>query len=56
LNKASGKGAELGAVLLHVREPGAAEIAQRQRHALDLQQCISLGFETVKRRGPVVID
>ncbi|MNG17018.1 hypothetical protein D3C84_1009760 [compost metagenome] len=48
-----GEGAELRTVLLHVRQPGTPEIAQRQRHAFDLQQRVGFRFEAIEGRWTI---
>ena len=44
------------AVFLHVAEAGAAEIAQRQRHAGGIDQLVGGRVELVERAGPVGED
>ena len=52
----AGEGGKPRAVLLHVRQTRATKVAQRKRHALNLQQRIGFGLKAVKRRGAVFIN
>ena len=51
-----GEGVDLGAIFLHVREARAAEIAQRQRHVLRVDEFVGGTVEFLERAGAVMED